>query len=134
MGPRATRALLLVECVASSGAKPGPTLEIGAGTGTNAIWMAERGFDVLEVDVSPLASKKPGLRWKRFLFLVALKHWIFTQGLPPGGPFPFVCDRGRFHVFDEPDERQRFAARVAATQAPGGFWLSLIGKSEGPVH
>lgn len=28
----------------------GPTLEIGAGTGTNAIWMAERGIDVLGVD------------------------------------------------------------------------------------
>jgi 2-polyprenyl-3-methyl-5-hydroxy-6-metoxy-1,4-benzoquinol methylase len=49
---------LLVEFVASSGVKPGPTLEVGAGTGTNAIWMAERGFNVLGVDVSPLAVEK----------------------------------------------------------------------------
>jgi hypothetical protein len=34
-------------------------------------------------------------------------------------------------VFDEPDERQRFAARVAAVLAPGGLWLSLIGSTEG---
>jgi hypothetical protein len=55
----------------------------------------------------------------------------FLAATPPGGPFQFVFDRGCFHVFDEPDERQRFAARVAAALAPGGLWLSLIGSTEG---
>ena len=50
----------------------------------------------------------------------------------PWGPFEFVFDRGCFHVFDEPEERARFAARVAAILAPGGLWLSLIGSTEGP--
>ena len=49
---------LLVEFVASGAVTPCPTLEIGAGTGTNAIWMAERGFDVLGVDVAPLAIER----------------------------------------------------------------------------
>lgn len=49
---------LLVEFITSSGIEPCPTLEIGAGTGTNAIWMAERGFDVLGVDVAPLAVER----------------------------------------------------------------------------
>jgi hypothetical protein len=43
-----------------------------------------------------------------------------------------VFDRGCFHVFDEPDERRRFAANVAAVLAPGGLWLSMIGSTEGP--
>src|SRR6266568_177041 len=46
---------LLTEFVTAGGVLPSRTLEIGAGTGTNAIWMAEHGFDVLGVDVSPLA-------------------------------------------------------------------------------
>ena len=50
---------------------------------------------------------------------------------PEGGPFEFVFDRGCFHVFDEPEERARFAARVAAALDPGGLWLSLIGSTEG---
>jgi hypothetical protein len=50
----------------------------------------------------------------------------------PEGPFSFVFDRGCFHVFDEPEERARFAAQVAAVLAPGGLWLSLIGSTEGP--
>jgi hypothetical protein len=51
---------------------------------------------------------------------------------PPEAPFHFVFDRGCFHVFDEEEERARFAARVAAILAPGGLWLSLIGSTEGP--
>ena len=50
----------------------------------------------------------------------------------PDDPFHFVFDRGCFHVFDEPEERSRFAAHVAATLAPDGLWLSLIGSTEGP--
>jgi hypothetical protein len=50
---------------------------------------------------------------------------------PSGGPFQFVFDRGCFHVFDEAEERQRFAEHVAAVLAPGGLWLSLIGSTEG---
>jgi SAM-dependent methyltransferase len=125
---------LLVEFVASSGVKPGLTLEIGAGTGTNAIWMAERGFNVLGVDVSTLAVEKARAKMEGRPLPCRFEALDFLAGTPPGGPFQFVFDRSCFHVFDEPDERQRFAARVAATLAPGGLWLSLIGSTEGPAH
>jgi hypothetical protein len=55
----------------------------------------------------------------------------FLHKSPPGGPFQFAFDRGCFHMFDEPDERQPFAAQVAAALVPGGLWLSLIGSAEG---
>ncbi|MCA8950204.1 MAG: class I SAM-dependent methyltransferase, partial [Planctomycetes bacterium] len=51
---------------------------------------------------------------------------------PAGGPFDLVFDRGCFHVFDEPADRARLAARIAAVLAPAGVWLSLIGSTEGP--
>jgi SAM-dependent methyltransferase len=53
---------------------------------------------------------------------------------PPEGQFQFVFDRGCFHVFDEPEERARFAAQVSAILAPGGLWLSLIGSTEDPAR
>ena len=122
---------LLVEFVTSGAVTPGPALEIGAGTGTNAIWMAEHGFDVLGVDVSPLAverahAKMDG-RTPRCRFAIS----DFIDAPPLDGPFQFVFDRGCFHVFDEPEERQRFAAHVSTALAPGGLWLSLIGSTEG---
>ena len=123
---------LLVEFVTSAGIKPCPALEIGAGTGTNAIWMAERGFDVVGVDVAPLAVERANAKLEGHVPGCRFVPLDFLTATPPGGPFRFVFDRGCFHVFDEPDERQLFAARVAAVLAPGGFWLSLIGSTEGP--
>ena len=123
---------LLVEFIISGAVIPGPALEIGAGTGTNAIWMAERGFDVLGVDVSPLAMERAHSKIEARSVRCRFAAWDFLAAPPPDGPFQFVFDRGCFHVFDEPAERQRFAAHVSAALAPGGLWLSLIGSTEGP--
>jgi len=123
---------LLVEFVTSGAVTPGRTLEIGAGTGTNAIWMAERGFDVLGVDVSPLAVERARAKMEGRALRCRFAAWDFLAAPPPDGPFQFVFDRGCFHVFDEAGERQRFAAQVAAALVPGGFWLSMIGSTEGP--
>src|SRR5688572_30178987 len=124
----------LIAWVGAGGVKRGRALEVGAGTGTNALWLAEQGFEVVATDVSPLAVEKAEAKARarggasRCRFLV---HDIL--GAPaPGGPFDFVFDRGCFHVFDEAEERARFAAHVAAVLAPEGRWLSLIGSTEGP--
>jgi len=123
---------LLVEFVTSGRVRPSPSLEIGAGTGTNAIWMSEYGFEVIGVDVSPLAVERAKTKMRGRDLRCRFVAWDFLAAPPPDGPFQFVFDRGCFHVFDEPEERQRFAAQVAATLAPGGIWLSLIGSTEGP--
>lgn len=123
---------LLIEFVTSGGIAPVPALEIGAGTGTNAIWLAEHGFDVLGIDVSPLAVEKARAKIKERALGCRFAALDFLAAPPPGGPFQFVFDRGCFHVFEQPDERQRFAAHVAAALAPGGLWLSIIGSTGGP--
>jgi SAM-dependent methyltransferase len=121
---------LLIEFIATGGVAAGRALEVGCGTGTNALWLAARGFDVLGVDVSTIAidqarAKASGAPRCRF----EVRDFL---AVPAGGPFGFVFDRGCFHVFDAPAERARFAARVAEALAPGGLWLSIIGSTEGP--
>ena len=37
---------------------PCKVLDIGCGTGTNAIWLDKQGFDVVGVDLSPTAIKQ----------------------------------------------------------------------------
>lgn len=121
----------LVELVRAGRIAPGTALDVGCGTGTNALWLAQQGFDVLGVDVAPLAIDRargklpapaPRCRFEVRDFLAD----------PPAGTFSFVFDRGCFHVFDDAADRARFAARVAQLLAPDGIWLSLIGSTEGP--
>jgi SAM-dependent methyltransferase len=120
----------LVAFVEGGRVKPGRTLEIGCGTGTNALWLAAHAFDVLAVDVSPLAIDKARAKAKEARN-VRFEVLDFLAAEPAGGPFDFVFDRGVFHIFDDAEVRAKFAARVAALLAPGGQWLSLIGSTEG---
>ena len=123
---------LLVQFINSGGVAAGRALEIGAGTGTNAIWLAERGFDVLGVDISPLAVERANTKMVGRDLRCRFATLDILAAPPSGGPFQFVFDRGCFHVFDEERERARFAAHVAEALAAGGLWLSLIGSTEGP--
>lgn len=120
---------MLVDMIESRAIPPGRTLEVGCGTGTNAIYLARHGFDVLGVDISPVAVEHArGKAHERCRFEVL----DFLTETPPAGPFQFVFDRGCFHTFDEDHERARFAQNVAAALVEGGVWLSLIGSTEGP--
>lgn len=111
---------------------PMRTLEVGAGTGTNALWLAERGFDVLGIDVSPLAVEAARAKIAGRTVRCRFETRDFLAEPIDEAPFGFVFDRGCFHVFDEPEQQAAFAARVAAVLKPGGSWLSLLGSTEGP--
>lgn len=124
----------LVAAVERLGIVPGRALDIGCGTGTHAVWLASRGFDVLGVDVAPRAVERAEARAAATSTdgTCSFSAVDFLSDPPPGESFDFVFDRGCFHVFDEPAERARFAANVAGCLATDGQWLSLIGSTEGP--
>jgi SAM-dependent methyltransferase len=121
----------LVQAVKDGVVRPGKALEVGCGTGTNAIWMAQQGFDVLGVDVAPLAIEKARAKAKG-LANVRFEVADFLGGGDVGSGYALAYDRGCFHVFDEAEERARFAQRLSRVLGPGGQWLSLIGSTEGP--
>jgi len=112
--------------------RPGKGLEIGCGTGTNSIWLAERGFEMTGLDLSPTAiaraKEKATAARADCRFLVG----DFLVDEIPGAAFDFVYDRGCLHVFDDAGERERFASRIEELLLPGGLWHSLIGSTDGP--
>ncbi|MGE4054319.1 MAG: class I SAM-dependent methyltransferase [Vicinamibacterales bacterium] len=123
----------LVAAVEAGTIPAGRALEVGCGTGTNALWLAAHGFDVLGVDVSPLAIDRARAKMGDGGATCRFELLDFLED-PPEGPFDFVFDRGCFHVFDAPEVRARFAALVAGVLTPGGLWLSLIGSTEGAAR
>src|SRR6185436_6817751 len=38
--------------------QPCRSLDLGCGTGTNSVWLAQQGFEVTGIDVAPLAVKR----------------------------------------------------------------------------
>lgn len=110
-------------------------LEIGCGTGTNAIAMAKRGFEVVAVDyveqAIDMAREKARKEKARVVFRVAD---VLKDDL--GGPYEILFDRGVYHVLrrNNLQEFQEFLKKATRT---GSWWLSLAGNAneshdEGP--
>ncbi|WP_394834400.1 TPMT family class I SAM-dependent methyltransferase [Pendulispora rubella] len=124
----------LVEFVESGAVVPGRALDVGCGTGTDAVWLAERGFDVLGVDIAPLAVEQARSKLGASKLRCRFATFDFLADALMEPPFDFVFDRGCFHGFEKVEERSRFAGRVAASLTTGGLWLSLIRSTEGPAR
>jgi len=107
-------------------------LEIGCGTGDNAVWLAQQNFTVTGSDVSEIAIQKA--RQKALQADIACTFVVldFLNQKIPGAPFGFAFDRGCLHTFDTDELRSRFAENVAFHLAKSGLWLSLVGSADDP--
>jgi len=119
----------LQHVVADHPVAPGRALEVGCGTGTNAIWLAEQGFEVLASDISARAIERARGKAKDAGVAVELLHGSFPTDTEP---YSFAFDRGCLHSFDAHEERADFAAQMARRLTPDGLWLSIIGSTDGP--
>lgn len=121
----------LVAAVESGAIAPGRALEVGCGTGTNAVWLVRRGFDVVAVDIAPLAIERARAKADEAGVEIRFAVHDFLAAPPEGPPFDLVFDRGVLHTFDEHEARARFARHVGRSLADGGQWLTLAGSTEG---
>jgi 2-polyprenyl-3-methyl-5-hydroxy-6-metoxy-1,4-benzoquinol methylase len=108
--------------------RPCRALELGGGSGTNAIFLASQGFEVTAIELAPNAVKQAEQKARaagvgvRFLAGDVL-------ALPDlGEPFPFVFDRGVYHVLREVDV-DRFRKSLASVTRPGSLYLTLAGNA-----
>jgi SAM-dependent methyltransferase len=107
---------------------PCRAVEFGCGAGTNAIYLAEQGFDVTAVALSPKAiemaqARAEGLANKP-VFLVA----DITRLPPLGPPFEFIFDRGCYHCLRLID-LAGYRAALVQLSAPGTRLLLLAGNA-----
>ncbi len=107
-----------------SGEIAGDVLDVGCGTGENALFLASRGHVVWGVDSAPsaieLARRKAQERGLTATFLV--QDALHLQEL--GRTFDTVIDSGLFHALSDP-ERPRFVRSVSGVLRPGGTYLML---------
>lgn len=109
-----------VLALAEAGSFRSAIVDLGCGTGENALALAERGHDLLGIDASPRAIGKAmdKARDRDLVSAVFLVADVFdVAGL--GRRFGSALDCGLFHVLDD-HERPVYAASVHDALEPGG--------------
>ncbi len=107
------------------GVGPGRALDLGCGTGTNALYLADQGWEVVGIDFSELAigaartklaaSSLPGVTFHR-----GDVTQLTAEGIT--GCFDFVLDIGCFHGVP-PTKRDHYVREVAAHTSAGATLL-----------
>jgi SAM-dependent methyltransferase len=117
--------------VAEDGIAPCPALEVGCGTGTNAVWLAQQGFDVAANDISPLAIERA--RAKAAAAGVSVRFVCGDLANAPeiAGPFDFLFDRGVYHIVRNLD-LPGYLRTLERTLRPGALALVLTGNARLP--
>ena len=122
----------LVEWVNQRPIQPCRVLDIGCGTGENAIWLARHGFDVLGCDLSETAINRAREKALKRKVSCAFQVADYLNDSIEEAPFGFIFDRGCFHGLDDREKRILFVQHVAADLTDGGWWLSLVGSCDEP--
>ena len=122
----------LAWAVEAFGIAPSTAIDIGCGTGTNVIWLAERGFEAVGVDISPRAVAQARAKAADAGVRCTFEAVDILTDPVGGGPFAFAFDRGCLHSVEGPEARAAFARIVADLLAPAGLWLSVIGSTDTP--
>jgi SAM-dependent methyltransferase len=99
------------------------TVDLGCGTGANAVYLAEHGFEVVGVDFSPVALAKAEARARQAGVTCRFMAGDLTGDLAElDGTFDLVLD---FGTLDDlaPDGRRAMADNVRRLTTPGSLFL-----------
>ena len=122
----------LQRVLVEAGVAPCRALELGCGTGASAVWLAQQGFDVTALDVSPLAIERAR---RRGADAGASVRFLVADVLSPPddlhGPFDFFFDRGCYHVVRREDVRGYLQTLRRLTRR-GAWGLVLAGNAREP--
>ena len=101
------------------GLQGGRALDLGSGPGTQAMQLAQRGFDVTATDISAAAVQLAREKAEaQGLVVTWQQDDILSTRLT--GPFDLIFDRGCFHVLP-PERRQDYVSTIAGLLRPGGY-------------
>jgi len=101
---------------------PGRALDIGCGTGTNAVAMARRGWSVTGLDFSGRALRAARARAAAAGLTVDFLQGDASELRGVTGRFEYILDIGCFHALP-PDGQRRYARRVAELAGPGTTYM-----------
>jgi ubiquinone/menaquinone biosynthesis C-methylase UbiE len=123
-----------IELVQSKEMQASRVLDIGSGPGENAIFLAENGFSVVGIDVTPEAveiardrARKHGVDVEFIVGNVLDLNSFFMADT-----FDYVIDSGLFHSI-HPQDLNRFIGNIRNVLKPGGIYYMLSFSDKEPA-
>ena len=114
--------------------RPGPAVDLGCGSGTDAVYLASKGFDVTAIDIAPTALSQAREKANRAGVKV---RWLLANvlSLPKLESFEFIFDRGCYHEVRF-DNAAAYVETVRRLSQPGRtrFLLLAGNPNEVPVQ
>jgi SAM-dependent methyltransferase len=110
---------------------PGTALDLGAGEGADAIWLARRGWRVTAVDISRVALGRAAEHAAEAGVTVDWRHHDLAESFPEG-EYDLVSAQF-LHFWDNP-AREKVLRRAVGAVAPGGILLIEGHLDHGPFH
>jgi methyl halide transferase len=116
----------LIRVLEEGPVRPGSVLELGCGTGADAICLFRHGFDVTAIDISPMAIERARGRAEREDALIRFIQADAVQFAATAGQFDFVFDAGFYHYIRQTNMDAYLDVLWRVTR-PGSYYLSLMG-------
>ncbi len=121
-----------VEVARKGEVKSGRVLDVGCGTGENAIFLAQAGFLVTGVDLVKDAIQSARAKAKARSVRVDFQEGNALALEFEEGEFDNVVDSGLFHTFPDPD-RTVFAREISRVLRNGGKYFMLCFSEKEPT-
>ena len=118
----------LQRVIAEEKLQPCRTIELGCGTGINAVWLAQQGFDVTAVDISPRAIEKARRRAAEAGVQIRFAVADVLDLKEVSDTYAFFFDRGCYHVVREFDV-QAYLRTLRQLTVPGSLGLVIAGNA-----
>ena len=112
----------VVELIGGEVLPPGRALDLGCGTGTNCMYLARHGWEVVGVDFSILAIRRARRKARRAGVDCQFYRDDVTDLAFLTDPFDLALDIGCLHSLP-PEEWERYAAEVARLVRLGDLYL-----------
>ena len=110
---------------------PGRALDLGCGTGTNALTLVARGWEVTAIDFSVRALRAARRRLARAGTGAVLARGDVAEMAAASGPYDLVLDIGCFHSL-EPQRRATYARSLRRHLGRGSTYLLYAFLTEEP--
>jgi 2-polyprenyl-3-methyl-5-hydroxy-6-metoxy-1,4-benzoquinol methylase len=101
---------------------PGKALDLGCGTGTNAITLARHGWQVTAIDFVGQAIRRARIKAAAAGLRIDFKRASVTEPIDLAGPYDYALDIGCLFGLT-PDERVKYLAHLVPLLRKGAWYM-----------